>query len=61
MKNIQSGRRKFIKNSSLVFAGIITGSSLNSLNAKSYKRIIGANERLVIGVMGVNNRGLALA
>lgn len=61
MEQNYKGRRKFIKNSTLVFAGIASGSALGSLSAKSYNRVVGANEMLLVGVMGVNNRGLALA
>ncbi|GAA4434359.1 Gfo/Idh/MocA family oxidoreductase [Ravibacter arvi] len=40
----------------MTFGGVLPGFS-----AKSYKRVIGANEKISIGVMGVNSRGLALA
>lgn len=60
MNNTKS-RRKFIKNTSLGLAALAVGNSFNGLNTKSYRKIIGSNERFLVGVMGVNNRGFALA
>ena len=37
------------------------GGILPSFTPKSYARIIGANEKVLVGMMGVNSRGLALA
>jgi len=37
------------------------GGILPSLGAKSYASILGANERIRVGVMGVHARGLALS
>ena len=39
----------------------IAGGIMTSCSAKSYARIIGANERIHVSVMGVNSRGNALA
>lgn len=54
-------RRSFIKNTVLGTAAVSIGGVLPSFSAASYSRIIGANERLNVGMMGVNSRGLALA
>ena len=40
---------------------LAAGSILPQFNAKSYARIIGANERIQVSVMGINSRGKALA
>jgi predicted dehydrogenase len=44
-------RRNFIKKSTLVSAGMAVG-----LSAKSYSRIIGANDRVQVGIVGFSNR-----
>ena len=51
-------RRKFIKDASLVSAGIFTGvsASSNAMSAKSYKRILGSNDRLNVGIVGFSSR-----
>jgi predicted dehydrogenase len=56
-----SNRRQFIKNTVKGTAAISIGGMLPSFTAASYSRIVGANERINIGMMGVNSRGLALA
>jgi len=48
-------RREFVKASSLVTAGLTLG--LGSIPAKSYSRIVGANERLNFAVIGLHGRG----
>lgn len=48
-------RREFIKKTSLATAGIATGIGCTS--AKSYSRIIGANDTVNIAVVGLNGRG----
>lgn len=48
-------RRDFVKKT-----GIITLGATLGISAKSYANILGANERLVIGVAGVKSRGRAL-
>ncbi len=50
MKNIS--RRKFVVGLAGTTAGIATFGSTLGMSAKSYSRIIGANERLNIGVIG---------
>ena len=54
-------RRKFLKGTTLASAGIITAvgglyASPNKLSAKSYSRIIGANERLNFAFQGLGRR-----
>ncbi|MGB8317253.1 MAG: Gfo/Idh/MocA family oxidoreductase [Ignavibacteriaceae bacterium] len=47
-------RRNFIKNISIASAGLAVG-----LNAKSYSRILGANDRVNFAIIGLNGRGYA--
>lgn len=54
-------RRAFLKNSAKTAAALSIGSTLPLFTAKSYAAIVGANERIGIGMMGVYSRGLALA
>ncbi len=54
-------RRNFIKKTLLGTATLTVGGILPSFSAKSYGRILGANEKVRLGVMGVNSRGYALA
>ncbi|RPE07970.1 gfo/Idh/MocA family oxidoreductase [Chitinophaga lutea] len=58
---MEKSRRAFLKNTIKGSAALMAGSMLPGISAKSYARIIGANERIKIGMMGVNARGLALA
>ena len=59
--NTLNSRRDFIKKASAGTAAIVAGGILPGFPAESYKRIIGANEKLRASVMGVNSRGNALA
>ena len=47
-------RRNFIKNTTLATAGIYTGAM--GFTAKSYNNIIGANDRVRVGVVGFSDR-----
>ncbi len=49
-----SSRRRFIKNSTSAAAGIYLGSL--GFSAKSYGRIMGANDRVGVGVVGYSDR-----
>ncbi|MFL5772240.1 MAG: Gfo/Idh/MocA family protein [Flavisolibacter sp.] len=49
-----SSRRKFIKNTSIAAAGTYMGAL--GFSAKSYGRIIGANDRVGVGVVGFSDR-----
>jgi predicted dehydrogenase len=48
-------RRNFIKKSAMGVAGLAVGSTLN-MSAKSYANILGANDRIRVGVLGFSNR-----
>ncbi|PWJ53374.1 secreted protein [Dyadobacter jejuensis] len=54
-------RREFLKKSATGAALFSLGGILPGFTPKSYARIIGANEKVHVGVMGVNSRGFALA
>jgi predicted dehydrogenase len=54
-------RRNFIKYTVKGTAAVAIGSTFSSFTAKSYAAIVGANERVNVGMMGVNSRGLAVA
>lgn len=56
-----NSRRTFIKKTFVGTAALSLGGMLPAFSPKSYARIVGANERVLLGVMGVNSRGLALA
>jgi len=51
-------RRTFIKKTALGTAGVSAG--LTALSAKSYGRILGANDRLNVAVIGLRGRGKSL-
>ncbi|MBN8826654.1 MULTISPECIES: Gfo/Idh/MocA family oxidoreductase [unclassified Spirosoma] len=54
-------RRSFVKKTVIGTAALSVGGVLPQFTPKSYGRILGANEKVRVGVMGVNSRGLALA
>lgn len=54
-------RREFLKKAMVGAAAASIGGILPGFNAKSYGNIMGANEKVRVGMMGVNARGLALA
>ncbi len=58
---MKNSKRDFIKKSVLGTAAFSIGGILPGFSAKSYRNIMGANERICVGMMGVNARGLALA
>jgi hypothetical protein len=58
---MKSNRRTFLKNTLKSTAALSVGGILPGFSPKSYASITGANERVNVGVMGVNNRGRALA
>jgi predicted dehydrogenase len=47
-------RRDFIKSAALASAGVVV--SANAFSASSYKRIIGANDRVRVGIIGFSDR-----
>ena len=54
-------RRNFIKRAVAGTAMLSFGGVLPEFSAKSYANIVGANDRIQIGCIGVNSRGAALA
>ena len=59
MKNSkETTRREFIAKTGIVTAGVTLGVS--SLSAASYKRVIGANDKIRMGFIGIGNRGSQL-
>lgn len=51
---MEQSRRQFIKQASIAGAGVML--SKTSFSAQSYKRIIGANDRVRVGVVGFSDR-----
>lgn len=58
---MENSRRSFIKKSAAGLAAISAGGILPGFSARSYSSIPGANDRVLLAVMGVNSRGRALA
>jgi len=61
MKPIHDSRRDFLKKAIKSTAALSFGGVLPNFSPKSYARILGANDKVIVGIMGVNSRGLALA
>jgi predicted dehydrogenase len=51
---METSRRNFIRTAAVGTAGLMLGGA--QLSAKSYKRVIGANDRIHVGVMGLGRR-----
>ncbi|WP_338358957.1 Gfo/Idh/MocA family oxidoreductase [Yeosuana marina] len=51
-----TGRRDFIKKATTGAVGVVFGSSINAMSAKSYSKIIGANDRIHIAIQGLGRR-----
>src|ERR1700761_8987079 len=51
---MEESRRKFIKQATLAGAGLMFAKT--GLSAKSYKRVMGANDRVRVGVVGFSDR-----
>ncbi|MGB3151917.1 MAG: Gfo/Idh/MocA family oxidoreductase, partial [Maribacter sp.] len=49
-------RRDLLKKATLATAGISLTSGVNALSAKSYKNIIGANDRINLAIQGLGRR-----
>jgi predicted dehydrogenase len=58
MKPEKSSRREFIGKASLALAGLAAGPAV--LGASSFGRIMGSNEKIRVGFIGVGNRGSQL-
>jgi predicted dehydrogenase len=54
-------RRDFIKKMVITTAGIAAGNKLFATSAKSYRNIIGANDRIYMAIIGINGRGGSMA
>lgn len=54
-------RREFIKNMALGSVGLAISGPVLGINAKSYKNILGANDRIRVATIGVNGRGNSMA
>lgn len=52
---MDNSRRKFIKKTAIA-SGAITLGMTSSLSAKSYRNILGANDRVRVGIVGFSNR-----
>ncbi len=57
-KNNKTTRRTFLTKTGVIAAGVTLGAS--SVSAKSYSRIIGANDKIRMGFIGIGNRGSQL-
>lgn len=53
---MSANRRDFIKKVATGTAGIVVGGSAMGMSAKSYKKIMGANERLYVAIAGLGRR-----
>jgi hypothetical protein len=53
---MSSDRRDFIKKVTVSTAGIAVGKSAMGMSARSYGRILGANDRINIGIAGLGRR-----
>src|SRR5450432_1073964 len=51
---MEKSRRTFIRQAALAGAGVLLAKT--SWSAKSYKRIVGANDRVRVGVIGFSDR-----
>ena len=58
---MKNNRRDFIKKTVTGATALSLGGILPGFHSKSYDSILGANERIRVGMMGVNSRGLQLS
>ncbi|MCT4645258.1 MAG: Gfo/Idh/MocA family oxidoreductase [Carboxylicivirga sp.] len=54
--NKEQSRRDFLKKVGLGATGVALSSSVNAMSARSYKRIIGANDRISVAIQGLGRR-----
>lgn len=54
-------RRDFIKKIAVTSVGVAAGNKLFAMSAKSYRNVIGANDRINVAIIGVNGRGTSMA
>jgi len=55
-KPMENSRRDFLKKTALGTAGLAFSNLANGMSARSYARIIGANERLSVAIAGLGRR-----
>jgi len=53
---MSSNRREFLRKATAGVAGVAVGSSAMGMSASSYGRIMGANDRLGVGIIGLGRR-----
>lgn len=53
---MNSNRRNFLKKTTLAAAGIGLSGGVNAMSTKSYRNIIGANERINVAIQGLGRR-----
>jgi predicted dehydrogenase len=58
---MENSRRNFIKKMAAGSSAMAMGGMAYGLSASSYSRIMGANDRVVMGIMGTNGRGRRMA
>lgn len=58
---MKNSRREFMKKSLAGTALVSAGGILAGFSASSYNRIMGANDKIRVSIMGVNSRGMAHA
>ena len=58
---MENSRRQFIKNVVGSSAAVAIGGIASGFSAKSYRAIIGANDRIRVAVIGANGRGAGMA
>ena len=51
---MEKNRRNFIKKTALASSGIVLGA--NAMSASSYRKILGSNDRVRVGISGFSNR-----
>ena len=56
-----STRREFLKQALTGTAALSLGGLMPGLSNKSYGSVLGANDKIRVGAIGVNSRGMALA
>src|SRR5690554_3768728 len=56
-----NSRREFLKKMALSTAALSAGGVMPGISAKSYRNIMGANDKIRVAAIGVNSRGNALA
>ncbi|MCJ8211863.1 Gfo/Idh/MocA family oxidoreductase [Mucilaginibacter sp. RS28] len=54
-------RRKFIQKMAVASAAMLAGEKTFAFTAKSYRHIIGANDRVHMAIIGLNGRGTSMA